>query len=57
MFRKTKRYWFFIIETITSIEEFPKEIWIYFKTILISFVYAGNGNVIKVQDLMHLIAK
>ena len=57
MFKKTKRYWFFIIETITSIEEFPKEMWIYFKTILISFVYAGSGNVIKVQDLMHLIAK
>ena len=47
----------FMIETITSIEEFPKEMRIYLKTILTSFAYAGSGNVTKVQELMHLIAK
>ena len=30
---------------------------IYLKTILTSFTYAGSGNVTKVQELMHLIAK
>jgi hypothetical protein len=41
---------------VSLIEEFPKEMWIYLKTILTSFAYAGSGNATKVQELMHLIA-
>ena len=47
----------FMIETLVSIEEFSKEMRDYMKTMLISFSYAGSGNVAKVQELMQIIAK
>ena len=47
----------FMIETMISIEEFSKEMKDYLKTMLISFSYAGSGNVSKVQELMQIIAK
>ena len=47
----------FMIDTLVSIEEFPKEMRDYMKTMLISFSYAGSGNVSKVQELMQIIAK
>jgi 26S proteasome regulatory subunit N1 len=36
---------------------FPKEMKDYLKILLTSFAYAGTGNVSKVQELMHIIAK
>lgn len=47
----------FMIETMISMEEFSKEMKDYLKTMLISFSYAGSGNVSKVQELMQIIAK
>ena len=47
----------FMIETLTSIEDFPKEMRDYLKVLLLSFSYAGSGNVSKVQELMQIIAK
>ncbi|MCQ2973140.1 MAG: hypothetical protein MJ209_07785, partial [archaeon] len=47
----------FMIETLVSIEEFSKEMKDYLKTLLISFSYAGSGNVSKVQELIQIIAK
>ena len=47
----------FMIETLVTIEEFSKEMRDYMKTMLISFSYAGSGNVSKVQELMQIIAK
>ncbi len=47
----------FMIETLASIEEFSQEMRDYMKTMLISFSYAGSGNVSKVQELMQIIAK
>ena len=47
----------FMIETLVSIEEFSKEMRDFMKTMLISFSYAGSGNVSKVQELMQIIAK
>ena len=47
----------FMIETLASIEEFSQEMRDYMKTMLISFSYAGSGNVAKVQELMQIIAK
>ena len=46
-----------MIETMISMEEFSKEMKDYLKTMLISFSYAGSGNVSKVQELMQIIAK
>ena len=47
----------FMIETMTTMEEFSKEMKDYLRTMLISFSYAGSGNVSKVQELMQIIAK
>ena len=47
----------FMIETLISIEEFSQEMKDYMRTMLISFSYAGSGNVAKVQELMQIIAK
>lgn len=47
----------FMIETISTLQEFPIEMRMYLKTVLTAFAYAGTGNVAKVQELMHLIAK
>ena len=47
----------FMIETMISIEAFSKDMKDYLKTMLISFSYAGSGNVAKVQELMQIIAK
>ncbi len=47
----------FMIETLVAIEEFSKDMKDYMKTMLISFSYAGSGNVSKVQELMQIIAK
>jgi len=47
----------FMIETLVAIEEFSKDMKEYMKTMLISFSYAGSGNVSKVQELMQIIAK
>ena len=47
----------FMIETMISMESFSKEMKDYLKTMLISFSYAGSGNVSKVQELMQIIAK
>ena len=46
-----------MIETISTLQEFPIEMRMYLKTVLTAFAYAGTGNVAKVQELMHLIAK
>ena len=46
----------FMIETISTLQEFPIEMRMYLKTMLTAFAYAGTGNVTKVQELMHLIA-
>ena len=47
----------FMIDTMVSMENFSKEMKDYLKTMLISFSYAGSGNVSKVQELMQIIAK
>ena len=47
----------FMIETMISMESFSKDMKDYLKTMLISFSYAGSGNVSKVQQLMQIIAK
>ena len=47
----------FMIDTLVSMEAFSKEMKDYLKTMLISFSYAGSGNVAKVQELMQIIAK
>ena len=47
----------FMIDTLISMEDFSKEMKDYLKTMLISFSYAGSGNVSKVQELMQIIAK
>lgn len=46
----------FMIETLVTIEEFPKEMREYLRIMLTSFAYAGTGNVAKIQELMHIIA-
>ena len=47
----------FMINTLVALEEFSKDMKDYMKTMLISFSYAGSGNVSKVQELMQIIAK
>ena len=47
----------FMIETLVSMESFSKEMKDYLRTMLLSFSYAGSGNVSKVQELMQIIAK
>ena len=47
----------FMINTLVALEEFSKDMKAYMKTMLISFSYAGSGNVSKVQELMQIIAK
>ena len=47
----------FMINTLVALEEFSKDMKEYMKTMLISFSYAGSGNVSKVQELMQIIAK
>ena len=45
------------LEILVSMESFSKEMKDYLKTMLLSFSYAGSGNVSKVQELMQIIAK
>lgn len=45
-----------IIET-TQIQEFSADLQLILKTVLSSCAYAGTGNVLKVQELMQLVAK
>ena len=47
----------FMIEILVSMEPFSKEMKDYLKTMLLSFSYAGSGNVSKVHELMQIIAK
>ena len=47
----------FMIEILVSMEPFSKEMKDYLRTMLLSFSYAGSGNVAKVQELMQIIAK
>lgn len=41
----------------TQLEEFPLDMRMFIKTFLTACAYAGSGNVTKVQELMHLVAK
>jgi len=41
----------------TQLEDFPVEMRMFIKTLLTACAYAGSGNVVKVQELMHLVAK
>jgi 26S proteasome regulatory subunit N1 len=41
----------------TQLEEFPIEMRLFIKTLLTACAYAGSGNVSKVQEMMHLVAK
>ena len=41
----------------TQLDEFPVEMREFIKTILTACAYAGSGNVSKVQEMMHLVAK
>lgn len=41
----------------TQLEEFPVEMRDYIKTLLTACAYAGSGNVSKVQEMQHLVAK
>lgn len=45
-----------IIET-TQIQEFTPDLQLILRIILSSCAYAGSGNVLKVQELMQLVAK
>jgi hypothetical protein len=45
-----------IIET-TQIQEFSADLQLLLKVVLTSCAYAGSGNVLKVQELMGLVAK
>lgn len=45
-----------IIETF-QVEEFPADLRLYIKTLLTILAYAGSGNVSKIQELQHLVAK
>ena len=47
----------FMIEILVSKEPFSKEMKDYLRTMLLSFSYAGSGNVSKFQELMQIIAK
>ena len=47
----------FMIDLLVSVESFKKEMKDYLNSMLISFSYAGSGNVAKVQELMQIIAK
>lgn len=41
----------------TQLEEFSPELRLFIKTLLTGCAYASTGNVMKVQEMMHLIAK
>lgn len=45
-----------MIETF-SFNEFPVELRMFIKTLLTACAYAGSGNVTKVQEMQHLVAK
>lgn len=45
-----------IIETF-QVEEFPADLRLYIRTLLTILAYAGSGNVVKIQELQHLVAK
>ena len=45
-----------MIETF-SFNEFPIELRMFIKTLLTACAYAGSGNVTKVQEMQHLVAK
>jgi len=42
---------------MTQISEFTDETKQYFKTLITACAYAGSGNVLKVQEMMLLVAK
>jgi 26S proteasome regulatory subunit N1 len=41
----------------TQLEMFPVEMRMFIKTLLTACAYAGSGNVTKVQEMMHIVAK
>lgn len=41
----------------TQLEEFPADLRLYMKTLLTACAYAGSGNVVKIQEMQHLVAK
>jgi len=41
----------------TQLEEFPSEMRMFIKTLLTACAYSCSGNVTKVQEMMHLVAK
>jgi 26S proteasome regulatory subunit N1 len=41
----------------TQLDEFPVDMRLYIKTLLTACAYAGSGNVTKVQEMQHIIAK
>jgi len=41
----------------TQLEGFSPELKLYIKTLLTACAYAGSGNVMKVQEMQHLVAK
>lgn len=45
-----------MIETF-CFNDFPVELRMYMKTLLTACAYAGSGNVTKVQEMQHLVAK
>lgn len=40
-----------------QVDEFSADLQLYFKTLMTACAYAGSGNVLKVQEMMHLVAK
>jgi 26S proteasome regulatory subunit N1 len=41
----------------TQLDEFSTDMKLYLKTLLTACAYAGSGNVTKVQEMQHIIAK
>ena len=41
----------------TQLDIFPEDLRLYIKTMLTACAYAGSGNVIKIQEMQHLVAK
>jgi 26S proteasome regulatory subunit N1 len=41
----------------TQLDEFTADMKLYLKTLLTACAYAGSGNVTKVQEMQHIIAK
>jgi 26S proteasome regulatory subunit N1 len=41
----------------TQLDEFPADMRLYINTLLTACAYAGSGNVTKIQEMQHIIAK